>query len=97
MLSASQWLDLFKEIKELSTDGEAAEVLEISKQTVSHWRQERFQIGVYDAIRLGMAINVSPLYVIVASQYHRDGEAKHNEWLEIARHIDCRLPRRDEP
>lgn len=87
MPTASEWLDMVKEEVGLDTDAEAAAYLHRSRQAVSHWRQERFQIGIADAMAIGSALGVNPLFIILCSQYHAKPESAEN-WKKLASAVE---------
>lgn len=87
MPSSSQWLDMLKEEIGLETDSEVAAYLKRNRQIVSHWRQERNQIGIADAVPVGNALGVNPLFIILCSQYHADKD-KGSKWRTLATAVE---------
>jgi hypothetical protein len=90
LLSASQWIDALKEKKQLKTDSECAKILKVEKQTISHWRRERFQIGIEDCFTLGKVLEINPLFIITCSKYHSDKTEKQKNWEKLAYMVDIK-------
>lgn len=87
--SASQWLDMLKEQEKLSTDLSCAKMLDVPKQVISHWRQERWQIGVKECFYIGKLLGVNPLYILFCSKYHsekQNADAKE-KWKKMISQI----------
>lgn len=89
-----EWLDMVKTEIGLETDAEAAAYLKIPKQVISNWRNNRVQIGVGDAMTVGLAIGVNPLFVILSSQYHTAKPEKREKWRMMASPVEPKTPRK---
>lgn len=94
MPSASQWMDILRKEKGFDSDAECAAFLNVSKQAVSHWRQEKHQMGVGDCMAVGLAIGVNPIFVIVCSQFHAAKPERRAKWEALARPIEPKTPRK---
>lgn len=94
MPTAAEWLDMLKEEKGFVEDAECAAFLGVSRQAVSHWRQNRHQMGVGDAVAVGLATGVNPLFVIMSNQYHAARPEKREKWILLATPVEPKTPRK---
>lgn len=94
MPTAAEWLDMLKTEKGFEEDAECAAFLEVSRQAVSHWRQGRHQMGVSDAVTVGLALGVNPLFVILSNQYHAAKPEKRGKWVVLATPVEPKKPRK---
>lgn len=91
--TGNEWVDTLKEWKGYETDAEVAAFLDCSFQNVSSWRTGRTKLGTLEAVKIGLALGVNPLFVIASTEYHAaKTPAKQRFWRASASPIEPKEP-----
>lgn len=84
MPNTARWLDVLAQFKGFDTDGEVAAFLDVSKQSVSQWRNGKHQMDTASCWKVGLTLGVHPLFVIACANWHAAKPEKRKKWELLA-------------
>lgn len=90
--TAAQWLDMMKWEIKVNSDSDVARVLNVHRQSLCHWRQNKHQIGVEDAFYVGKALKINPLYILFCGKYHKADDIEKDKWKKMLAEIEPQYP-----
>lgn len=92
MPSSREWIELLKKEKGYENNNEAAAFLDVPKQSVSQWCTGKNEMDAMSAMKIGLAINVNPLFVIASTNWHKAKGEKRRKWELMAVPIEPKHP-----